>query len=188
MSASPDIALMGLRGSGKSTLGLALAERLGRRFVDLDDRTLARCTAHDGATIAEVFRVIGEPAFRKAEAAALRESLGERDIVLALGGGTPFAPGAADDLRAAQRRGELWVCYLRCRPETLRRRLREAGGAGADRPSLTGADPLDEIDEIHFRRDPLYRELADATLEGDQSVDSLLRALQSRDQGSGTRD
>lgn len=187
MPAPTVIALMGLRGSGKSTLGRALAERLGRRFVDLDDRTLARCAAHEGATIAEVFRDIGEPAFRKAETAALREALGERDIVLALGGGTPIAPGAADDLREAQRRGEVWVCYLRCRPETLRRRLREAGGAGADRPSLTGADPLDEIDEVHMRRDPLYRELADATLEEDQTVEDLLRALQSRDQGSGTR-
>ena len=168
----PVVALMGLRASGKTTLGRALAERLGRRFIDLDDRTLALL---GDDTIADAFRRAGEPAFREAEAEALQSALAETPSVLALGGGTPTAPGAESMLRDAQSRGDLLLCYLACRPETLRARLRSAGGA--DRPSLTGDDPLDEIERVHASRDGLYRDLADVVLEEPASVEEILDAV-----------
>lgn len=173
---APIVVLMGLRASGKTTLGRALAERLGRRFIDLDDRTLA--LLGDG-TIADAFRRAGEPAFRAAEVEALGSALAEEGIVLALGGGTPTAPGAEAMLREAQAQGRAALVYLRCEPETLRARLRASGGAGANRPSLTGDDPLDEIERVHAARDPVYRALADVVLEGEQTAASITAALAS---------
>ena len=178
MSEPPPIAaLLGLRASGKTTLGRALAERLGRRFVDLDDRTLGLL---GDDTIAEAFRRAGEPAFRAAEVDALSRALDEDGVVLALGGGTPTAPGAEAMLRDAQARGRAALVYLRCDPDVLRSRLRAAGGAGVNRPSLTGGDPLDEIERVHAARDPLYRALADVVLEGEQSAASIDAALAER--------
>ncbi|MBY0262467.1 MAG: hypothetical protein K2Q20_08995, partial [Phycisphaerales bacterium] len=87
----PTIVLIGLRGSGKSTLARLLAKRLGLIPVDLDDRTPGFAGQ---PTVAAVFANLGEPAFREAEARALRQALAEPGIVLALGGGTPTAPGA----------------------------------------------------------------------------------------------
>lgn len=153
------IVLMGLRGSGKSTLGRRLAERLGRVFVDLDDRTAAALGA---SAAGAALRSHGEPAFRAAEVVALREALGEAGVVLALGGGTPTASGAADLLREAAASGGAALVYLRAEPRTLAGRLTAAGAP--DRPGLTGDDPVAEIAMLFERRDPLYRELAGATL------------------------
>jgi len=79
------IVLTGFMGSGKSTIGALLAERLGWRFLDLDNEIERR----DGRTVAGIFAESGEPHFRKLEAAALATLLGRRRIVLALGGGAP---------------------------------------------------------------------------------------------------
>jgi shikimate kinase len=163
---SGPIVLMGLRGSGKSTLGRRLAERLGRRFVDLDDRTGAALGA---ASAGEALRTHGEPAFRAGETDALRAALDEPGIVLALGGGTPTAPGAAELLRErAAGGGGVRVLYLRASVETLASRLTAAAAAGGpDRPALVGEDPVSEIAVLFERRDPLYRELASAVLHLD---------------------
>lgn len=165
MSAATVIVLMGLRGSGKSTLGRALAERLGRGFVDLDDRTAA---ALGCAAPGEALRTHGEPAFRAAEAAALRGALDEAGIVLALGGGTPTAPGAADLLRERSADGRAAVLYLRASAATLAERLATAAASGGpERPPLVGEDPIGEIGMLLERRDGLYQELAGSVLHLD---------------------
>jgi shikimate kinase len=165
VSAATVIVLMGLRGSGKSTLGRALAERLGRRFVDLDDRTAA---ALGCATPGEALRTHGEPAFRGAEAEALCGALGEAGIVLALGGGTPTAPGAADLLRERSADGRAAVLYLRASAAALAERLAVAEQRGGpERPPLVGDDPIGEIGLLLERRDGLYRELAGSVLHLD---------------------
>ncbi|MDX2114317.1 MAG: shikimate kinase [Planctomycetota bacterium] len=165
--------LIGLRASGKSTLARALAAAQQLPCADLDHLTAAEL-GHDSVRAA--WAAVGEPAFRIAETRALARALETPgDLVLALGGGTPTAPGAAELLRAARDAGHAVIVYLRCTPDELRRRLAAAGPAAlADRPSLTGAAPLDEIESVFRARDSLYSSLASRTLEG---IDSQQRGL-----------
>ncbi|MEZ6234356.1 MAG: shikimate kinase [Phycisphaerales bacterium] len=158
--ASPNLVLMGLRGSGKSTLGGVLGVRLGRGVVDLDERTLARLGC---ATASDAFATLGEGAFRRAEIESLREVLRTSAQIVALGGGTPTAPGAAELLRGERDGGRATIVYLHASPDALRRRL--AGTDMANRPGLLGGDPLAEIDAVYAARDPLYRSLASAVVE-----------------------
>ncbi|MCC7389967.1 MAG: AAA family ATPase [Phycisphaerales bacterium] len=168
------LVLMGLRGSGKSTLGRLVAGRLGWPFVDLDDVTVGLL---GGPGVPEVWSRVGEAGFREAEALGLAERvLGAGRQVVALGGGTPTAPGAAEMLRAAVGDGRIELVYLRGTPATLRERL-EAQGAG-DRPSLTGRGTLAEIESVFAARDELYRGLASRVVEiGGESVESLTALL-----------
>lgn len=169
-----NLILLGLRGSGKSTLGRKLARRLGRAFTDLDDLTPAELGE---ASVADAFSKHGQPAFRAAEARALEKLLRADGQVIALGGGTPTAPGAADLLREAQRAGRARLIYLRASAATLRLHLK--GSHNAHRPSLTGKPMLDEIDEVLAQRDGPYRELADLVIETDgRARGAVLRLLE----------
>ncbi len=149
------LVLLGLRASGKSTIGAQVAARLGVPFVDLDVRTAARL---HGATVKEAFVSAGEPAFRAAEAAELLRALDEPPQVIALGGGTPTAPGAAASLRQAQSDGRAFLVFLDPPLSVLADRL---GLDAGDRPSLTGAGVVAEIEEVARTRRPLYAALAD---------------------------
>lgn len=170
------IILIGLRGSGKSTLTRELAGRLQRPALDLDDETIRELNRK---SVADAWADFGESGFRRGETTALRTVLArEQSHVIALGGGTPTAPDAAELLRDAQRRRKAILVYLRAAPGELRARLEASGGAGGDRPSLTGDDPLDEIEKVHAQRDPLYQSLADAILEvGGLNVDAATEQL-----------
>jgi len=119
--------LVGPMGAGKSTVGRALARRLGRRFVDTD----AEIERERGAAVAEIFAREGEAAFRTREREAVARLCAE-PVVAALGGGALAQPGVAD---AAARAGTL--VWLRARPETLLARL----GDCAARPLLAGLAP-----------------------------------------------
>lgn len=155
------LVLMGLRGSGKSTLGGRLALEHGLRFIDLDERTPAVLGAR---TVAEAWARFGEPAFREAEVRALKAAIAEDPGVLALGGGTPTAPGAAEIIRGLKGQvGTVRVVYLRASAAVLGARLRASGMAG--RPSLTGADPIGEVAAVLAARDPLYVSLADVVVD-----------------------
>ena len=166
-STLPNVLLIGLRGSGKSTLGRLLAVKLHRPFVDMDDETAAalRC-----ASVAEAWEQHHESGFRLAETRVLKKLLATRGRVIALGGGTPTAPGAKQALRNAQSEGTARIIYLRASAHTMRERLENADLA--DRPSLTGTDTITEIDLILARRDGPYRELADEVV----NVDGLAEA------------
>ncbi len=154
--------LIGLRGSGKSSMARLLAQRLHRTSADLDDRVAAMLKVqHAGDAI----RTFGEPAFRRTELAALEVALKEHGIVLALGGGTPTAPGVEEMLNGARRQGAVKVVYLRATEATLRTRL--AGETNAHRPSLTGKGVLDEIGVLLNLRDTLYKTLADVVVQVD---------------------
>ena len=168
-----NLLLIGLRGSGKSTLGRLLAQQTDREPVDLDTETLALLGA---SSVAEVFEHRGEGAFRAAEVEALRQALNATGRVVALGGGTPTAPGAADLIRDAQQQHLASVIYLRGSADTLRERLGEQ--PDPDRPSLTGDDPRDEMERVLAARDGLYRELADVviTIDG-YTTDEVLELL-----------
>ena len=165
--------LMGLRCSGKTTIGRLAAGRLGIPFVDLDDETAALLAE---PTPGDALRRRGEPAFRAAETAALLDQLQRitltGPIVLALGGGTPTAPDAPDVLRFAIDKCRCRLAYLHAPAQVLRARLEKAD-AGA-RPALTAAGVLDEVAALYAARDPVYRSLAQHTFEAGKVSPSQL--------------
>jgi shikimate kinase len=144
------IVLVGMRGSGKTTLGRELAARLGRRFVDVDE--LIEGLA--GRTADAVLAQDGEPAFRALEARALGLAAEQPGGVVASGGGSVLLGEAFARLR----RGAL-VAFLDAPPEVLERRA-----SVRPRPALTGLSPRAEIEALRARRLPLYREAADVVI------------------------
>lgn len=166
---------MGYRGSGKSSVGRALADRLGWRFVDLDDAVRER---FGGATIATIWAEHGEPAFRAAESDAAVERLGEAGLVLALGGGTPMQPGAAGAIRASP----ALKVYLHAPAEVLHDRIHADAASASERPALTasGGD-LAEVRRVLAEREPRYRALADVVVDtADATTDELVERLAAR--------
>lgn len=168
--------LMGLRGSGKSTVGRLVAAQRAVPFVDLDDETpgvLSGCGfVPKGATVSDSLKAVGESAFRGAEAVALEvvfSSPGYWEAVLALGGGTPTGERSRLYIgeRLALARPVTTLVYLRAAPATLAARLSVTDLS--QRPSLTGRGVVEEIGELFEKRDPLYRSLATRVIE----VDSL---------------
>jgi shikimate kinase len=157
-----NILLIGLRGAGKSVTGHLLASNLGRQFTDVDEVT---CSLLNCRSVAEAWQTRGIAAFRLAETAALRRILEVPNQVIACGGGTPTAPGAAEVIRAAQRAGAAVVVYLRAPADVLRMRLAGSPPAVESRPAIYGTDPLAEIDTLLAHRDPLYLALADHIIE-----------------------
>lgn len=169
------IVLMGLRGSGKSTIGSTIAADIGLDFLDLDDAT---AEALGCATVRDAWETLGETVFRAAESFALAEALTGPARVIALGGGTPTAPGAADLLITAVHAGHAMVIYLDAPPEILRARLAaDPATARASRPSLTGRDPLAEIEVVHASRDPLYRQLATHIIDASGDIAQVAQRL-----------
>lgn len=146
--------LVGFMGAGKTATGKALAHRFGWRFVDLD----ARVEAREGRSIAQIFAADGETAFRRAEAAALREVIAELEqgaAVVALGGGTLVQE---ENAAAVQNAGT--SVFLEAPVEALRRRAQSGGGV---RP-LLGSEP--EFLELYRLRLEGYRK-ADLTIGTD---------------------
>ena len=138
--------LVGLSGSGKSTVGPILARRLGYRFVDLDREIEARA----GASVARIFRRRGEGEFRRLEAAAAACVAREEDVVVATGGGW-MARRAID--RSSDGRVRVW---LRVRPETAIHRLSREGAE--IRPLLVGPDPEAALAALLAARETAYAE------------------------------
>lgn len=91
------IFLTGFMGAGKTTVGRLLADRIGLRFVDLDDELERRA----GATVREIFAAHGEPGFRQLELAALEDLAAQEDVVVATGGGTMTTEPGARVIRGA---------------------------------------------------------------------------------------
>jgi shikimate kinase len=171
----PAAVLIGLRGSGKTTLGRLLAARRSVPFVDLDDRTVSS-SGHP--TISAMFRAMGEPAFRVAERIALEHALAHdasTGAVIALGGGTPTAPGARELIERARTEGRIRVVLLEAPPAVLGSRLSLAPG---DRPLLVGANFAEEAAMLAERRMPLYRTLADATVSTAAGTADALAAVE----------
>ncbi len=153
------LVLIGCRGTGKSTVGRILADRLGRPFRDSDREIEARA----GRSIGTIFAESGEPAFRDWEERTLAELSAESPgAILATGGGAV--------LREANRRrihAFGFVAWLTADPDELARRLKADRAGLAGRPALTPAGTLDEIVQVLADRAPLYARLADAIIPTD---------------------
>ncbi|MCZ4312355.1 shikimate kinase [Comamonadaceae bacterium G21597-S1] len=158
--------LVGLPGSGKSTVGRHLARRLQLPFVDSDQVIEARL----GYSIRQYFEQEGEARFRDLEAQVIDELTRDpRRGVLSTGGGSVLRP---ENRRHLHDRGR--VIYLKSSPEELFRRLRH----DRNRPLLQVEDPLSRLRELYEIRDPLYRETAHFTIEtGRPSVAMLVNMI-----------
>ena len=159
------ISLIGLPGSGKSTVGRQLAKRLHLPFVDSDHAIEARL----GCSIREYFEREGEEQFRDVEAAVLDELTSMPLGVLSTGGGSVLRAANRENLR-----GRSLVVYLKSSPDELFRRLRH----DINRPLLQVANPLNRLRDLYLARDPLYRETSHFILEtGRPSVAALVNAI-----------
>lgn len=148
--------LIGYRGTGKSTVGRLVAERLGHTFLDTDLEIERRA----GRSIADIFSADGETTFRNLEALALDELSRGTNCVLALGGGIVLRPGNRAKLRTRGR-----TAWLTARPETLWQRIVADQATGQRRPNLTAAGGLAEVVELLAARLPVYRECADSLVD-----------------------
>ncbi len=159
------IALIGLPGSGKSTVGRQLARRLQLPFLDSDHVIEERI----GCAIRDYFEREGEASFRDVEESVIDELTLQASSVLSTGGGAVLRPANRLRLHA---RGH--VVYLRSSPEELFRRLRH----DTSRPLLQVADPLGRLRDLYAQRDPLYRETAHFVIEtGRPSVATLVNMI-----------
>ena len=163
------IALIGLPGGGKSTVGRQLARRLNARFVDSD----AVLEERIGMPIRSYFELYGEDAFRDVEEAVINELMtAQADAqmqVVATGGGAVLRPAN----RARLREGST-VVYLRSTPDELYRRLRH----DTQRPLLQVADPMAKLRELYAQRHPLYEQTAHYTVDtGRPSVGALVNMI-----------
>ena len=153
----PGLALVGTRGSGKSTVGRILAERLARPFVDAD----VEFERKFGRTIASIFAEEGEPAFRDREERVLAELTTSRPgVILATGGGVVLREANREALRSFGR-----VVWLRADPDVVSSRLRADRLELDRRPALTPAGTLAELAAVLEARSPLYEAVADLIVE-----------------------
>jgi len=153
-----NIALIGYRGSGKSSIGRALARRLAMAFVDTDVLLVQRA----GITIREMFDIEGEAGFRARESAIIREVAAGDHQVLALGGGAILKP---ENVAALKADGRARIIWLQASPEVLYQRIQEDAATNANRPNLTAAGGLEEVRKLLAVRTPLYQAAADATCD-----------------------
>lgn len=152
------LVLVGLMGTGKSTVGPLLAAALGRRFVDLDDAV----EASEGRSVRDLLSSGSPEAFRAAEAAALARLLEEPEpLVVATGGGAVLDASSRQRLAAGPK-----VVWLQAPTDVLVARVAAAGAA--DRPLLDDG-PTEVLARLAGERAPLYAEVA--ALSVDSSVD-----------------
>jgi shikimate kinase len=154
--------LVGMPGSGKSTVGPELAARLGVPFVELDEQ-IERAA---GRTVREIFQQDGEARFRELEAAALSEAAARDPSVVSCGGGVVLEPANRITLRAT---GE--VVFLSVPIEVLRARVRPA----SDRPLIREEG---DLERLLGEREPLYREFAAHVVDASDAPADVAAAIE----------
>ncbi len=162
------IVLVGLMGSGKSTVGRRLASRLGMRFADADDE-IERAA---DMTIADIFERFGEAHFRDGERRVIARLLGGKPMVLATGGGAFINP----ETRALILQSSLCI-WLDADIATLVERV----GRRSHRPLLKNRNPAEVLRDLAAIRNPIYAEahlrISSASTPHDHTVRSILEAL-----------
>lgn len=166
------VILIGPMGSGKTTVGRALARALGYTFIDADHELEARC----GVEIPYIFEKEGEPGFRSRETELLRELVHTPNAVIATGGGVV----TQNENRKLLREGP-YVIYLLASVDQQFKRTRNS----SHRPLLKTKDPRQRLGALYYQRDPWYRECSDlivasATRTTKELVASLIPHLRRR--------
>ncbi len=163
------IALVGLMGVGKSTVGRRLASRLGLPFVDGDEAIEAAARM----TVSDIFAQLGEAEFRAGEARVMRRLLEGPPIVLATGGGAVLNPETRELMKA-----QSTAVWLRADLKVVAQRVQRRD----TRPLLRGKDPLVALKAMAEVRYPVYEATADVTVDvgagaHGQAVDAIVAAL-----------
>lgn len=163
--------LIGYRGSGKTTVGRFVADRLGWPFLDAD----TELEAEWGQSIRDIFTAEGEAGFRDKEAAVLADLCTRTNTVIATGGGIVLR----DENRTLLKRHG-FVAWLSADPATLLARIQADPTTAERRPALAGGG-LAEIEQLLAVREPLYRACADVivpvgALSPEQAADAILAA------------
>jgi XRE family aerobic/anaerobic benzoate catabolism transcriptional regulator len=174
------IALIGLRGGGKSTLGRLLAARLDVPFIELD-REIERLS---GAPLSEIFDMFGQETFRRAEREALESVLRQhRAFVMATGGSIVTEPGTLEMLLSC-----CFTVWVRAEPDEHMRRVMAQGDM---RPMAHSARAMEDLVAILKSREPLYAkaaaELATSGRTPAQNLAELLRVIPVSDSGIGRK-
>lgn len=169
---SRTVALVGMMGAGKSSVGRRLAARLGVGFKDADSE-IERAA---GCPIPEIFDRFGEGAFRDGERKVIARLLGDPPHVLATGGGAFIDPTT----RARLKESAVTV-WIKAPIEVLLARVQRRD----NRPLLRGGDPRETLERLLGERTPIYAE-ADITVESDDgphsmAVDQIVAALKARE-------
>ena len=164
------IALIGLRGGGKSTLGQMLANRLDVPFIELD-REIER---RSGATLSEIFDMFGQETFRRAEREALDDVLRQHPhFVVATSGSIVTEPGTLELLLAS-----CFTVWVRAEPEEHMKRVMEQGDM---RPMANNARAMEDLESILKSREPLYAKaeavVATTGKTPEQNLAELLRVI-----------
>lgn len=164
----PSVFLVGMMGSGKSTVGRRLAHALGRPFIDGDKELEQRC----GVPVSTIFELEGEQGFRDRETQLLQELVQRPGLVLATGGGAVLRE---ENRRLLSEHGT--VIYLRASAGDLWLRLRH----DRVRPLLRTADPRARITELVQIREPLYQACASLVIQtGRQPVERVVQDIVER--------
>jgi shikimate kinase len=164
------VALVGFMGTGKTVVGRILAERTGKKFLELD----AMIEAKAGLSIPEIFRTEGEIGFREREIGAVKEIAGKKNAVIACGGGVVLNKINIDRLR----RECVIVCLTASPGVILKRTTGDRGG----RPLLDVADRARQVRELLAFRRPYYRGSADiiintSRLKPETVADRIIKEL-----------
>jgi shikimate kinase len=151
-----NVVLIGYRCSGKSAVGRVLARELERDFLDMDELMEKRV----GCSIEKLVFGRGWDHFRDTEKRLVKEVSKRDNLVIATGGGVVM-----DKENVINLKHNAWVVWLNGKAEVLRDRMAEEHKSGRIRPSLTGADSLEEITEVLSLREPLYKTAAELIVD-----------------------
>jgi XRE family aerobic/anaerobic benzoate catabolism transcriptional regulator len=160
------IALIGLRGAGKSTLGKMLAKKIGWSFVELNKEI----EAQNGLSVAEIIALYGQEGFRRMEQAALGQLLARKELmVLATGGGIVSEPLTFDLILSS-----FYTIWLKAEPEEHMARVRRQGDL---RPMADDRSAMAELRNILISREPLYARASAVVDTAGLSVDAAAARL-----------
>lgn len=151
-----NIVLIGYRCSGKTAVGKILARRLGTDFLDTD-RLIEE---ESGSSIQGLALAKGWGHFREMEKSLIEKVIGKDNLVIATGGGVVMDEENVTNLK---RNG--WIVWLKADAATIKDRMRKEQRSGNVRPSLTGSDPLEEIEHVLNLRTALYEKAGDLTVD-----------------------
>ena len=173
----PNLVLIGYRATGKTSVGARLAELLHRPFVDLDQMLVREA----GRPIAEIVAQGGWGEFRRLEKELVARYRHVEGQILATGGGVVLD---RDNVTALQANG--LIIWLTADPAVIQARLAQDQPRDANRPSLTGKDPIREVEEVLQDRSPLYEAAAQIIVDTthrslDQVVELVLAALKTEE-------